>query len=56
MSMVLWGVYGALVGASAVVWANVLTFLQAGLILAIKLRNEPRAAVSTETLAVPPPS
>ena len=40
VSMVLWIAYGVLVGAPAVVWANVLTFLQAGFILAIKLRSE----------------
>lgn len=40
VSMVLWVAYGVLVGAPAVVWANVLTFLQAGFILAIKLRTD----------------
>jgi len=39
-SMVLWIAYGALVGAAAIVWANVLTFLLAGFILAIKLRTD----------------
>jgi MtN3 and saliva related transmembrane protein len=42
-SMMLWIGYGALVGASAVVWANVLTALQAGFILATKL-TVPRTA------------
>ncbi len=37
-SMVLWICYGSLVSAYAIVWANALTFVQAGLILAIKLR------------------
>lgn len=36
-SMMLWISYGALLGAQAVVWANVLTAVQAGFILAIKL-------------------
>jgi MtN3 and saliva related transmembrane protein len=36
-SMMLWMGYGALIGASAVVWANALTALQAGFILATKL-------------------
>ncbi|MCK6449619.1 MAG: SemiSWEET family transporter [Alphaproteobacteria bacterium] len=40
ISMVLWVAYGLLVGAPAVVWANVLTFLQAGFILAIKLKTD----------------
>ena len=38
LSMVLWICYGSLVGAHAIVWANALTFVQAGLILAIKVR------------------
>jgi MtN3 and saliva related transmembrane protein len=54
VSMVLWAVYGVLVSASAVIWANVLTFLQASVILAIKLRGVPRTAASAETLAIPP--
>ncbi len=36
-SMMLWISYGALLGAQAVVWANALTAIQAGFILAIKL-------------------
>ncbi len=39
VAMTLWIVYGGLVEAWAVVWANVLTSLQAGLILAVKLRE-----------------
>lgn len=35
--MVPWIWYGVLLGARAVVWANVLTAIQAGFILAIKL-------------------
>jgi MtN3 and saliva related transmembrane protein len=54
VSMLLWTVYGTLVGASAVVWANVLTFLQASVILAIKLRDMSNPPRSTETLAAPP--
>jgi MtN3 and saliva related transmembrane protein len=53
-SMILWIVYGGLVGASAVVWANALTFLQASLILVVKLRAFPKPATSGETLAAPP--
>ena len=37
-SMLLWIGYGSLVSAYAIVWANALTFVQAGLILAIKVR------------------
>ncbi len=47
VAMVLWIVYGGVVGAPAVVWANVLTTLQASVILAIKLglwRRPPAAA------------
>ena len=40
-SMLLWICYGSLVNAYAIVWANALTFVQAGLILAIKLRASP---------------
>ena len=36
LSMLVWVVYGSAVGASAIVWANALTFVQAGFILAIK--------------------
>lgn len=38
-SMVVWICYGSLVSAYAIVWANALTFVQAGLILAIKVRT-----------------
>jgi MtN3 and saliva related transmembrane protein len=37
LSMVAWISYGSLVEAPAIVWANVLTFIQAGFILFIKL-------------------
>jgi MtN3 and saliva related transmembrane protein len=37
-SMLLWIGYGSLLSAYAIVWANALTFVQAGLILAIKAR------------------
>ena len=39
VSMALWICYGSLVSAYAIVWANALTFVQASLILAIKLRG-----------------
>ena len=39
VSMALWIGYGSLVSAYAIVWANALTFVQASLILAIKLRG-----------------
>jgi len=35
-SMVVWVAYGSLVGAPAIAWANALTFVQAGFILAVK--------------------
>ena len=44
VSMMLWIGYGALVGAPAVVWANALTALQAGFILATKLAMSRRAS------------
>ena len=53
VSMVLWILYGSLVGASAVVWANALTFLQASLILVVKLRDLPKPAAAAETLSAP---
>jgi hypothetical protein len=43
-SMMLWIGYGMLIGASAVVWANALTALQAGFILATKLAVSKPAA------------
>jgi len=39
MSMVVWICYGALVSAPAIVWANALTFVQAGYILMVKLQT-----------------
>ena len=39
MSMPVWICYGSLVAAPAIVWANALTFLQAGYILAVKLQT-----------------
>ncbi len=39
ISMVLWIVYGIVVGAQAVIWANALTFLQVGYILAVKIKQ-----------------
>jgi MtN3 and saliva related transmembrane protein len=48
VSMVLWICYGSLVSAYAIVWANALTFVQASLILAIKLRgSEGRPSASS---------
>jgi MtN3 and saliva related transmembrane protein len=41
-SMVIWIAYGSIVHAGAIVWANAITFLQAGFILAMKLRGESR--------------
>ena len=38
-SMLVWVAYGSLVGAPAIVWANALTFVQAGFILGIKWRG-----------------
>ena len=35
-SMVVWVAYGSLAGAPAIAWANALTFVQAGFILAVK--------------------
>jgi MtN3 and saliva related transmembrane protein len=40
LSMVLWISYGSMVDAPAIVWANALTFVQAGFILAIKLKGD----------------
>ncbi len=39
ISMVLWITYGMAVGAQAVIWANAMTFLQVGFILATKLKQ-----------------
>ncbi|MFL4999381.1 MAG: SemiSWEET family sugar transporter [Xanthobacteraceae bacterium] len=42
LSMLVWISYGSLVAAPAIVWANALTFLQAGYLLAVKLQTERR--------------
>ena len=39
MSMLVWISYGSLVQAPAIVWANALTFVQAGYILAVKVQT-----------------
>src|SRR5712692_3645583 len=39
LSMVVWILYGSLAAAPAIVWANALTFVQAGFILAVKLQT-----------------
>ena len=35
-SMIVWVAYGSMAGAPAIAWANALTFVQAGFILAVK--------------------
>jgi MtN3 and saliva related transmembrane protein len=40
-SMVLWVAYGGLTGAHAILWANLLTSVQAFVILAVKLTARP---------------
>ncbi len=54
-SMALWIAYGALIGAGAVMWANALTALQAGFILAIKLaeRRSVAAGQGVEAMIYP---
>lgn len=47
VSMLIWISYGTLVDAPAIVWANVLTFVQASIILFIKLRSRAREANAT---------
>lgn len=44
LSMVVWVSYGALVDAPALVWANALTFIQAGYILFVKVQTGRRVA------------
>jgi MtN3 and saliva related transmembrane protein len=44
LSMVVWVSYGALVDAPALVWANALTFVQAGYILFVKIQSRRRLA------------
>jgi MtN3 and saliva related transmembrane protein len=39
LSMLVWIFYGSLAAAPAIVWANALTFVQAGYILAVKLQT-----------------
>ena len=39
LSMAMWIAYGALTGAHAVLWANLITSLQAAIILRVKLAN-----------------
>ena len=39
ISMAVWVIYGNLVGAPAIVWANAITFVQAGFILGMKWRS-----------------
>ncbi len=39
LSMVVWIFYGSLAAAPAIVWANALTFVQAGFILAVKVQT-----------------
>jgi MtN3 and saliva related transmembrane protein len=41
-SMLVWISYGVLVAAPAIVWANALTFVQAGYILVVKLQTDRR--------------
>jgi MtN3 and saliva related transmembrane protein len=43
MSMLVWISYGSLVEAPAIVWANALTFVQAGYILVVKLQTGRKA-------------
>ncbi len=52
-AMVLWIIYGSVMDAWAVVWANALTCLQASLILVVKLGCLPRPATAAETAAAP---
>ncbi len=40
VSTAMWGAYGVLIEAQAVIWANVACFLQCGSILFVKLRAE----------------
>jgi MtN3 and saliva related transmembrane protein len=59
LSMLVWIFYGSLVAAPAIVWANALTFVQAGSILAIKLQTgrRPNGCLEAGNLArtVPAP-
>jgi hypothetical protein len=42
--MAIWVIYGSIVDVGPIVWANVLTFVQAVSILVIKLRGQPKIA------------
>jgi MtN3 and saliva related transmembrane protein len=46
LSMVLWVAYGSLTGAHAILWANLITGVQALLILGVKLTCRPMAIPS----------
>ena len=46
LSMVLWVAYGSLTGAHAILWANLITGVQAFLILGVKLTCRPMAIPS----------
>jgi MtN3 and saliva related transmembrane protein len=46
LSMLVWISYGSLVAARAIVWANALTFLQAGYLLVVKLQTERRRSAN----------
>jgi MtN3 and saliva related transmembrane protein len=46
LSMVLWVAYGSLTGAHAILWANLITGVQAFLILGVKLICRPMAIPS----------
>ena len=47
ISMLVWLSYGYLLQAPAIVWANALTFVQAGYILVVKLQTERRPRMSS---------
>ena len=40
VSMLIWVVYGCLIGAQAVIWTNALSFVQCAYILFIKLQTQ----------------
>lgn len=40
VSTTIWAIYGGLIGASAVLWANIACFLQFGCILFVKLQTQ----------------
>jgi MtN3 and saliva related transmembrane protein len=41
--MMIWGVYGCLIGSQPLIWANAVAFIQCGSILYIKLQSEREA-------------